>query len=206
MRRRAAPGASIRTIEKSLVPPPKSATSNVAGSVKLLCRANIDYGGDECRHACAPALHLLAQLPPPGEQLRGAHAMPPGDRADRLLPGEALGQDRCLHLRRPIPPSPRPGEHLEARYTARASIIIWHRHSTSALHPIRERRLDAVLQARKVGPRPRLPQSGKAETNALALRRFPQPRRKPAFLALQHIVQHDIVGAAMHVKGCNSFG
>ncbi len=82
--------------------------------------------------------------------------MPPRNRADRLLPGKALGQDRSLDLRRPIPPPPRTSEHFEAGYPASASIITWHRHSTSALHPIRALRLGAVLQPRKVGSRHRL--------------------------------------------------
>ncbi len=45
------------------------------------------------------------------------------NRANRLLPGEALGQDRCLHLRRPIPAPTSASEHLEAFHPLSASII-----------------------------------------------------------------------------------
>lgn len=123
---------------------------------ELLRGNGIDDGGNKSRHSRALALQLLAELPAPGEQLRRAHAMPPRKRADRLLPGKALGLDRSLDLRRRIPPPLRASEHFEAGYPTSASIITWHRHSTSALHPIRALKLGAVLQPRKVGSRPRL--------------------------------------------------
>lgn len=123
----------------------------------LLRPSNVDNVGDKSRQGRPLTLHLPAPLPAPGEQLRRAHAMPPCERIDRLLPGEAIRHDRCLDLRQPIPPPPRPGEHLEARYPASAIINTWNRHTTSPLHKIRAQKLGGMLQARKVGPGQRLP-------------------------------------------------
>jgi len=69
------------------------------------------------------ALELLAQLSPPGEQLRRGQAMTPRHRADRLQPGIALRDNRGLHLQRPGPPLACPREHLKPLNTLGASII-----------------------------------------------------------------------------------
>lgn len=59
--------------------------------------------------------------------------MPTRHRTDRLLTRKALRNDRGLDLRWPIPPLAPASENLEALNPAGASIIIWHRHSTSFL-------------------------------------------------------------------------
>src|SRR5690606_30861284 len=71
----------------------------------------------------------------PGEQLRRAPPGPPSHRTDRLGARLALGDDRGLYLRRPVPPLASAREDLEPLNSAGASIVTRHRHSTSALPP-----------------------------------------------------------------------
>ncbi|SHM56496.1 hypothetical protein SAMN05518668_111159 [Sphingobium sp. YR657] len=65
-------------------------------------------------------------------------AVPTGNGADSLLLGIALRDDRGLHFRRPVPPLACTGKNLEPLNLAGASIVTWHRHSTSVLHPDQE--------------------------------------------------------------------
>lgn len=58
-------------------------------------------------------------------------AVPASDGADRLLLGITLRDDRGLHFGRPVSPMPRAGENLKTPNPSGASIITWHRHSTS---------------------------------------------------------------------------
>jgi len=64
--------------------------------------------------------------------------VPTGNGADSLLLGIALRDDRGLHFRRPVPPLACTGKNLEPLNLAGASIVTWHRHSTSVLHPDQE--------------------------------------------------------------------
>ena len=82
--------------------------------------------------------------------------MPACHGADRLHARIALRDDRRLHLRRPVPPLASARENLETLNPAGASIITWHRHSTSALSD-QARRLGVTPQPRKVAAEQRLP-------------------------------------------------
>src|SRR5690606_2384817 len=87
------------------------------------------YGLDHCRHKhrlidrSRGGFGLLAHLATPGEQLRMAQPMPPRYRADSLVTGIALRDDRRLNIVIPAPPSPRAGEHLQPLNWPSASII-----------------------------------------------------------------------------------
>lgn len=86
--------------------------------------------------------------------------MAPSDSADRLPSRPALRDNRCLHLRRPIPAPASAGEHLKPLRTLTHRIVTRDYHRSSASLIAGARKVDAVSDQRKVGSAPRLPFTG----------------------------------------------
>ena len=82
--------------------------------------------------------------------------MAPSDSADRLPSRPALRDNRCLHLRRPIPAPASAGEHLKPLRTLTHRIVTRDYHRSSASLIAGARKVDAVSDQRKVGSAPRL--------------------------------------------------
>ncbi len=87
--------------------------------------------------------------------------MAPSDSADRLPSRPALRDNRCLHLRRPIPAPASAGEHLKPLSTLTHRIVTRDYHRSSASIIAEARKVDAVSDQRKVGSAPRLLTSGR---------------------------------------------
>ena len=83
--------------------------------------------------------------------------MPPRDSADTFDTRMALRDNRCLDLRRPVPPLAFAREYLEPLRALAHRIITWDYHRSSASAQIRPRKLNAGHQPRKVGAAQRLP-------------------------------------------------
>ncbi len=102
------------------------------------------------RPAYKASLELLPQIPPPGINLRRIQSVWTRDGADTFT-SVAFGNDRGLHLGRPILSPPCAHENLKPLRALAHRIITRDYHSNSASQSVRARRPSAASYNRKVG-------------------------------------------------------